>query len=130
MARQATERAERVPTPAIGYRRLTVTIRHEGWVLADLPGSFAERRTDEEWWGGGPGRNITLAAIDTGTMRAPAFLDQVARDLGPDALEHQAGPVIGRGRLTTDATTVVVVRRRRGLLGRRGFWCGDPGRVR
>jgi hypothetical protein len=107
MARQAIERAEREPTPAVGYRRLTVTIRHAGWVLEDIPGSFAERRTEEEWWGGGPGRSITLAAVDTGTMRATAFLDQVARDLGPDALEHQAGRVIGRGRLATDANTVV-----------------------
>ena len=43
-----------------------VTIRHEGWAL-EIPGSFAERRTAEEWWGGGAGRNITLAAVETGT---------------------------------------------------------------
>ncbi len=109
MARQAVERAEREETPLIGYKRLPVRISHAGWVLEDIPGSFAERRTDEEWWGGGPGRSITLAALDTGAMRAEAFLDQVAADLGPDVLHHRAGEVVGRGRLTSDASSGVEV---------------------
>jgi hypothetical protein len=112
MARQAIARAERdgePPGPPIGYRRLPVRISHEGWVLEGVPGSFAERRTDEEWWGGGAGRGITLAAIDTGTMSAEAFLDQVAAGLGPDVLDHRAGPIVGRGRLTSDASSGVAV---------------------
>lgn len=92
----------------IGYRRAPVTIRHEGWVLT-VPGDFAERRTADEWWGGGPGRNITLAATSTGTgagqMTAQGFLSQVASDLGPDALHHEAGDVRGRARLTTDTSS-------------------------
>jgi hypothetical protein len=107
MARQAVERAEAEPTPTIGYRRLPVRISHAGWVLDDIPGSFAERRTAEEWWGGGPGRSITLAAVDTGRMSGEAFLDQVAADLGSDVLHHAAGQVVGRGRLTTDASSGV-----------------------
>lgn len=92
----------------IGYRRSPVTIRHEGWVLT-VPGDFAERRTADEWWGGGPGRNITLAATATGSgagrMTAQAFLAQVASDLGPDALHHEAGDVRGRARITTDTSS-------------------------
>ena len=110
MARQAIERSENhvaSSKPPVGYRRRPVRIRQAGWVLDDIPGSFAERRSDDEWWGGGPGRNITLAAIDTGTMSAEGFLHQVASDLGGDALEHRAGPIVGRGRLTTDASSAV-----------------------
>jgi hypothetical protein len=112
MAKQAIARAERDGEhdgPRIGYRRLPVRICHEGWVLDGIPGSFAERRTEEEWWGGGAGRGITLAAIDTGTMSADAFLDQVASGLGPDVLDHRAGAVVGRGRLTSDASSGVAV---------------------
>ena len=112
MARQAIARAERDGEPSgppIGYRRLPVRISHEGWVLENVPGSFAERRTDEEWWGGGAGRGITLAAVDTGTMSAEAFLDQVAAGLGPDVLDHRAGRIVGRGRLTSDASSGVAV---------------------
>ena len=53
------------PGPPVGYRRDPVAISHEGWAL-EVPGSFAERRIAEEWWGGGAGRNITLAATATG----------------------------------------------------------------
>ncbi len=133
MARQAIARAERDGEPSgapIGYRRLPVRISHEGWVLDDVPGSFAERRTDEEWWGGGAGRGITLAAVDTGTLSAEAFLDQVASGLGPDVLDHRAGPVVGRGRLTSDASSGVAVGVVDGLLGRGRFRCGDPRRLR
>src|SRR5207247_2069667 len=83
--RAARDTAERAP---IGYRRAPVTIRHEGWAL-DIPGSYAERRTPDEWWGGGAGRNITLAAVRTatasGAMGAQTFVDQFGGDLGPDA---------------------------------------------
>lgn len=117
MARQVIARAaqqSRVQaTPArIGYRRAPVTIRHEGWALT-VPGDFAERRTAEEWWGGGAGRNITLAATSTGTgagrMTAQGFLSQVAGELGPDALYHEAGDIRGRARITTDASSGVEI---------------------
>jgi hypothetical protein len=38
-------------------------------------------------------------------MTAQAFLEQVSRDLGPEALTHQDGEVYGRARLTTDASS-------------------------
>ena len=114
MGRQVIARAAAasVASPAadrIGYRRAPVVIRHEGWVLT-VPGDFAERRTADEWWGGGPGRSITLAATTTGTesggrMTAQGFLAQVAADLGPEALHHEAGEVRGRARITTDASS-------------------------
>jgi hypothetical protein len=92
----------------IGYRRAPVTIRHEGWAI-EIPGSFAERRTAEEWWGGGAGRNITLAAVQTGTatgaMAAQSFIQQFAGELGPDAIDHRAGGVIGRATLSTDTSS-------------------------
>ena len=110
MSRQVIDRATREPddTTPIGYRRNPVTISHEGWAL-EIPGSFAERRTPEEWWGGGVGRNITLAATETGTetgaMDARSFIEQFAGDLGPDAIDHREGPVIGRATLSTDASS-------------------------
>jgi hypothetical protein len=109
MARQVIDRAGRQPESApIGYRRDPVAISHEGWAL-EIPGSFAERRTAEEWWGGGAGRNITLAAVQTGTvsgaMSATAFVQQFAGDLGSDAIDHRAGGVIGRATLSTDASS-------------------------
>lgn len=110
MARQVVDRAARALEggPVIGYRRAPVTISHEGWAL-EIPGSFAERRTPEEWWGGGAGRNITLAAVQTGTaagaMGAHDFIEQFGGELGPDAIEHRAGGVVGRARLTTDASS-------------------------
>ena len=113
-ARQIRERASaaELDRPRIGYRRQPVTIIHEGWAL-DVPGSFADRRTDEEWWGGEGGRTVTLAATETGTaegpMRAEAFLQQVCGDLGSDALSHRAGDVVGRARLSTDTSSGVEV---------------------
>jgi hypothetical protein len=109
MSRQVVARAAREPDGSpIGYRRAPVGITHEGWAL-EIPGSFAERRTAEEWWGGGAGRNITLAAVQTGTMGANAFIQQFGGDLGPDALDHHAGGVIGRATVTTDATSGVEI---------------------
>jgi hypothetical protein len=114
MSRQVIERATRQPddAPPIGYRRNPVTISHEGWAL-EIPGTFAERRTPEEWWGGGVGRNITLAAVETGTemgaMDARSFIERFAADLGPDTISHQAGPVIGRAALSTDASSGIEV---------------------
>ncbi len=96
----------------IGYRRRPVAVVHEGWTV-QVPGSFAERRSAEEWWGGESGRSVTLAAVETGTpsgpMSAEAFLQQVAGDLGSEALTHQAGSVIGRARLGSDASSGVEV---------------------
>ena len=98
--------------PLIGYRRGPVTVNHEGWAI-EIPGSFGERRSPEEWRGGEGGRSITLAAVETGTdsgpMSAEAFLRQVAGHLGNEALSHQAGEVIGRARLGTDASSGVEV---------------------
>ena len=114
MSRQVLARAERDAGdgPPIGYRRSPVTIRHEGWAL-QIPGSYAERRSSEEWWGGGAGRNITLAAVQTatagGAMGAQVFVDQFGGDLGPDAIDHRANGVIGRARLSTDASSGVEV---------------------
>jgi hypothetical protein len=115
MARQAANRAlkEIEPDPSVGYRRHDVRISHEGWALI-IPGSYAERRTDEEWWGGGAGRAITLAATNTGLadgtpMPAQTFLTQFAAELGPDALNHRDGEVFGRARLTTDASSGVEI---------------------
>ena len=114
MARQVMARAAREPAtgPLIGYRRGPVGISHEGWAL-EIPGSFAERRTPEEWWGGGAGRNITLAAVQTGTengaMSAQTFIQQFGGNLGPDAIDHRAGGVIGRATVTTDASSGVEV---------------------
>lgn len=114
MSRQVLARAERNDGdgPPIGYRRSPVTIRHEGWAL-EIPGSYAERRSSDEWWGAGAGRNITLAAVQTatagGAMGAQAFVDQFGGDLGPDAIDHRANGVIGRARLSTDSSSGVEV---------------------
>lgn len=113
MARLVGDRAVKTPGQApIGYRRDPVVVSHGGWAL-EIPGFFAERRTEDEWWAGGSGRSITLAATETGTgygpMTADEFLRQVADDLGPEALNHRAGRVNGRARLATDTTSGVEV---------------------
>jgi hypothetical protein len=108
---------------AIGYRRGPVTIVHEGWAL-DLPGSFTDERTVEEWSGSDAGRSVTLAATATGVGDAPmpaeTFLRQFAAGLGPDAIEHGAGPVRGRARLSSDASTGVEVATVEGYSAVRG----------
>ena len=120
------DRSASVPAeqPLVGYRRRPVTVLHEGWRI-DVPGSFAERRSAEEWWGGEANRSITLAAVPTGTaegpMAAEAFLRQVAGDLGSEALTHQAGSVVGRARLGLGRRLGRRGGRRRGLLGRPGL---------
>lgn len=88
--------------PLAGYRRRPVTVIHEGWALT-VPGAYAERRSDGEWWGGEGGRSVTIAAVRTGANGRPmppeSFLQQVAGHLGTDALEHRAGEVVGRARI-------------------------------
>jgi hypothetical protein len=110
MAERIGAEAARTPAgPRIGYRRSPVDAIHAGWVLS-VPGSFAERRSDDEVWAGEGGRSITLAATETGLddgspMSAKAFLDRVAGHLGTDVLKHEDGPLIGRARLVVDASS-------------------------
>lgn len=110
VARQVVDRATAMPPSEhpIGYRRDPVRITHEGWDL-EVPGEFADRRTADEWWGGGPGRRITLAAVPTGSMSAQSFVNQFAVDLGDEALTHQAGELVGRARITTDPSSGVEI---------------------
>ncbi len=98
--------------PRIGYRRRSVAVDHAGWTLT-IPGSWAERRTDDEWWGGEGGRSITLAGVETGEagepMSAKAFLSRVATSLGRDALTHEDGGLIGRARIEVDSSSGIEV---------------------
>jgi hypothetical protein len=110
MRRAENERLGRHP---IGYRRNPVTIVHEGWAI-EVPGTFDEQRTAEEWSGGERGRRVTLAASVTSTetgmpMPAEWFLSQVAGDLGSGVLGHEAGEVLGRARVGTDASSGVEI---------------------
>lgn len=111
---RVAQRVDRVDParPLVGYRRGPVTIVHEGWVL-EVPGSFGERRTAEEWWGGERGRGVTLAAVATGArgmpMSAEAFLSRVAGELGSGVIHHQDGELLGKARLGTDASSGVEV---------------------
>ena len=124
MAGQVIDRAKFLPAPAglIGYRRTQVVLTHAGWVL-EVPGSFAEVRTEDELVGGA-GRTITLAATATGTptgpMSAQDFLDQVAGDLGSKALTHRAGPLLGRAQLMTDSSSGVEIGVVEGFMAVRG----------
>jgi hypothetical protein len=106
------ERAAAANGSLVGYRRRPVTVVHDGWAL-EIPGSFAERWTEGEWWAGEAGRSITLAAVKTGAdgrpMSPEAFLRQVAGHLGSDALTHSDGPVVGRARLGIDPSSGVEV---------------------
>lgn len=108
---------------AIGYRRRPVTIVHAGWAL-EVPGSFTETRTTEEWTGGEAGRNVTLAGTDTAEgdrpMSADQFLRQVAGHLGRDAIEHDDGVVRGRARITSDASSGIEVATLEGFSAVRG----------
>jgi hypothetical protein len=42
-------------------------------------------------------------------MSAADFIGQFASDLGPDAISHRSGEVLGRARLMTDASSGVEV---------------------
>jgi len=42
-------------------------------------------------------------------MSATEFIEQFASDLGPDAITHRAGEVLGRARLMTDASSGVEI---------------------
>jgi len=109
--RARAEREEPGRTP-VGYRRRPVTVVQEGWRL-EVPGAFAERRTGDEWWGGDRGRSVTLAGVATRTSDGPmppgAFLATVAGDLGEGALVHRDGPLEGRARIGTDASSGIEV---------------------
>ena len=102
----------------IGYRRKPVTIVHEGWAL-DLPGSFTGSRTPEEWSGGEAGRTVTLAGTLT-DLSADQFIRQVAGHLGHDAIEHHDGALVGRARLSSDASSGVEVATVEGYSAIRG----------
>lgn len=112
LVEQRAKRVEGEHRPPIGYRRNPVTIIHQGWRL-EVPGSFAERRTAEEWWGGERGRDVTIAAIATGSPEAPmqpdAFLARVAGDLGEGVLNHRDGDLAGKARIGTDTGSGVEV---------------------
>jgi hypothetical protein len=122
MARQAAERAAALAVGrddahgsdgcGIGYRRREVTIVQGGWAL-DVPGSFADRRTPDEWSGGEGARRITLAGTETGDehgpMRPEAFLDLVAADLGGELVRHEDGALVGRARIVEDTSSGVSV---------------------
>ena len=109
--------------PPVGYRRAPVTIIHQGWAL-EVPGTFDEHRSEEEWSGGEARRSVTIAATETGQNGQPmspeAFLKQVAGHLGRDALEHEDGPVRGRARLSTDISSGVEVATVEGYSAIRG----------
>jgi hypothetical protein len=99
--------------PLVGYRRRPVSIVHEGWLL-QVPGSFSERRTIEEWSGSERGRRITLAGVTTATetgmpMSGDWFLARVASDLGTDVMHHHDGELVGKARITTDPGSGVEV---------------------
>ena len=103
--------AERIDRglPLIGYRRRPVTITHEGWTL-QVPGSFGEQRTADEWRGEERGRQVTLAATETRTtngmpMSAEWFMSRVVGDLGEGVLQHTDGELVGRARVTSDASS-------------------------
>jgi len=112
LAATVRDHADGVDRPPFGYRRRPVTIRYEGWSLT-VPGSFGERWTSEEWWGGESRRAITLAATPTEADGKPmppdAFLARVAAGLGDDAISHGDGRVMGQARLTTDWSSGVEV---------------------
>jgi hypothetical protein len=67
---------------------------------------------------------VTLAATATslgGTpMSAEMFLREFAASLGKDVIEHEDGPLLGRARLSSDATTGVEVATVEGYSAVRG----------
>jgi hypothetical protein len=114
MAALIEERAAAVDpsTPLVGYRRRPVSVTHDGWAIV-IPGTFTERRTGGEWRGGDAGRSIALASVPIATngrlTPAETILRQVAGNLGPSALAHQAGDVVGRARVGTDDGSGITV---------------------
>ena len=126
--------ASPAPDPTIGYRRGAGHDQPRG-LGADDPGLV--RRDAGRPRSGGvavPAGAITLAAVQTGTatgaMAAHAFIDQFAGELGPDAIDHRAGGVVGRATLSSDASSGVEIGDPRGLLGGRRLRRRDPDRVR
>ena len=107
----------------VGYRRNPVTIIHEGWAL-ELPGSFTDERTAEEWHGIDASRSVTLAATATSRSGVPMspemFLREFAASLGKDVIEHEDGELLGRARLSSDASTGVEVATVEGYSAVRG----------
>ena len=117
------DRSPSVPAdqPLVGYRRRPVMVRPRGLATrgaglvrrAPWRGGMVGRRGQPERHPGRrPDRHCRRA--DAGRGVPP----QVAGDLGSEALTHQAGNVVGRARLGSDAE---IGRRgwgRRGLLGR------------
>jgi len=55
------------------------------------------------------------SAVAGRPMSAAAFLAEYAAGLGGDALDHQAGPVRGRARITSDASTGIEIGRLEGF---------------
>ena len=112
MRERVEEEAAAAPTdePLIGYRRRQVRVEQAGWTIT-IPGSFATRKTDEEFWASGGGRTVTIAATPTGAdddpMPAEAFLDRVTAHLGGEVLRHETGTVSGRAKLALDPTSAV-----------------------
>ena len=101
-ARRSHERErEPEPDPPVGYRRDARPDQPRGLVLEESPASTRSGGATEEWWGGGAGRSITLAATRPGRRgadAAQAFVEQFAGGLGPDAIDHRAGASsAGRG---------------------------------
>ncbi len=131
MARQVISRAASAPPDAvaIGYRRDPVWISHEGWGL-EIPGDFAERRQPDEWWGGGAGRRITLAAVPTGPMSAQAFVSQFSARSRRRCADPPGRRARGAG-ADHDRPELRARDRRAGrLFGRHRIGRGDPHRVR
>jgi hypothetical protein len=115
IAERVATRAAQVPNdrPLVGYRRQPVSVVHEGWML-QVPGSFGEQRTTEEWSGGERGRRVTLAGVATATetgmpMSGDWFLARVAGDLGDGVMHHHDGELVGKARIVSDQDSGVEV---------------------
>ena len=138
MARQATPArglARAGAGPPVGYRRDAVRITHEGWSLADPGFVCASAARPRNGGAAAPVGSITLAATRTGLADGAAMpprrsSSQFAADLGADALDHRAGDLLGRARLTTDATSGVEIGVLEGYSAVRGSGAAIRSRVR